>query len=142
MSENELPYKVGYGKPPIAGRFTKGQSGNAKGRPKGSKNLATIVLRECRQRVRVNGPSGSRTVTKLEAAMMQMGNKAAQGDLRAAREFFSMAQRSEDAVSSESAPSAIHESDQSVMEIIRRRIATLGAETGNMTTTVKKEESE
>ena len=34
-------YKVGYGKPPKSSRFKSGSSGNAKGRPKGSKNLKT-----------------------------------------------------------------------------------------------------
>lgn len=62
MSKDERPNNVGYGKPPKNCQFTKGKSGNPKGRPKGSKNLASIVLRESRQRVRVNGPGGSRTV--------------------------------------------------------------------------------
>jgi len=85
MSKNERPNDVGYGKPPKNCQFTKGKSGNPRGRPKGSKNLASIVLRESQQRVRVNGPGGSRTVTKLEAAVMQLGNKAAQGELRSQR---------------------------------------------------------
>jgi hypothetical protein len=29
-------YKVGYGKPPRSGQFKRGNSGNPKGRPKGS----------------------------------------------------------------------------------------------------------
>ena len=35
--------KVGYGKPPLHSRFTRGQSGNPKGRPKGVRNFKTDV---------------------------------------------------------------------------------------------------
>ena len=35
-------YEVGYGKPPKKHRFKPGQSGNKRGRPKGSKNLDNI----------------------------------------------------------------------------------------------------
>ena len=34
-------YRVGYAKPPREMRFRPGQSGNARGRPKGAKNFAT-----------------------------------------------------------------------------------------------------
>jgi hypothetical protein len=81
MPEQDAPYEVGYAKPPKAGQFAKGESGNPKGRPKGSKNFANVVLREARQRVRVNGPGRVRSVTKLEAAVIQLNNKAAQGEL-------------------------------------------------------------
>jgi hypothetical protein len=39
-----IPYKVGYGKPPAEHRFKKGQSGNPKGRTKGSKNKPKIDI--------------------------------------------------------------------------------------------------
>ena len=93
MAEEDRPYEVGYGKPPRATRFQRGTSGNPRGRPKGSKNLASIVLAEGRRKVRINGPHGSRLVTILEATAMQLANKSAQGDLRASREFLALVQR-------------------------------------------------
>jgi hypothetical protein len=128
MSKHDHPYEVGYRKPPKSGKFVKGQSGNPKGRPKGSKNLATIVLRESRQPVRVNGPGGSRSVTKLEATVMQLGNKAAQGDLRSQREFISLVRTSEDATSPSVSPLTSHEIDQKVMQNFLKRIARNSAE--------------
>jgi hypothetical protein len=128
MPEPDAPYKVGYGRPPKSAQFAKGKSGNPKGRPKGSKNLAAVVLRESRQRVRVNGPGRTRSVTKLEAAVIQLNNKAAQGDLRAQRELFFLVQRSEDAVNSEVAPLSLHEMDQRVIETLRRRMEGVKAE--------------
>ena len=125
MAEQEPPYEVGYGRPPKSGQFTKGMSGNPKGRPKGSKNLANIVMQECRQRVRVNGPRGSRTVSKLEAVVMQLGNKAAQGEARATREFLPLVQRSEEVVNSESGHIVLSEMDQRIMQTVRRRLESL-----------------
>lgn len=125
MDKKKQPYEVGYGKPPRESRFTKGQSGNPKGRPKGSKNLSTVVLRESRQRVRVNGPRGTRTVTKVEAAAMQVGNKATQGDLRASRDLFALVQLAEAESSSGSNSATFREIDQRVLENLHRRFKSL-----------------
>jgi hypothetical protein len=124
MPEFDASYEVGYGKPPMGGQFAKGCSGNPRGRPKGSKNLASVILRESRQPVRITGPRGSRTVTKIEATVMQVGNKAAQGDLRAAREFIPMVERAEEAVGANSTPVAVHELDHKVMQSLLRRMRT------------------
>lgn len=50
-------YEVGYGKPPKATQFKKGQSGNSKGRPRKSENVRTLLRETLNQRVqvRVNG---------------------------------------------------------------------------------------
>ena len=47
-------YQVGYGRPPQHTRFPKGQSGNPKGRPKGSRALASIWLRAMNEKVTIN----------------------------------------------------------------------------------------
>lgn len=120
--DDDPQYKVGYGKPPKDGRFAKGKSGNLKGRPKGSKNLATITLHQARQHVFVNGPKGTRKMTKLEAALMQVSTKAAQGDPRASRDLFSLVERSELAVNVGSASKSPSETDQVMFEMILRRM--------------------
>ena len=74
---------VGYRNPPVGTRFKKGVSGNPKGRPKGSLNLAAMFTKTLRERVVINEHGRRRTVTKLEAALKQLVNKAASGDLRA-----------------------------------------------------------
>jgi hypothetical protein len=142
MRGRDATYEVGFAKPPKSGQFEKGKSGNPKGRPKGSKNLATVVLRESRQPVRVNGPRGSRSVTKLEAAVMQLGNKAAQGDLRSQRELFSLVRTSEEATNSGVSPLNPHEMDQKVMQNILRRMKGISADTASTSQETERKESQ
>ena len=76
-------YEVGYGKPPQRTRFKKGQSGNPKGRPRGSRNATTILNEALQERVVVTTNGRQRSATKLEVIFTQLVNKAAQGDHRA-----------------------------------------------------------
>jgi uncharacterized protein DUF5681 len=93
---NPEPFKgTGYGKPPEATRFKKGASGNPKGRPKGSLNVATVFIKALREKVVINENGQRKTVTKLEAALKQMVNKAASGEIRALRELLALARDAE-----------------------------------------------
>jgi hypothetical protein len=76
---------VGYAKPPKHAQFPKGVSGNPRGRPKGKRNLATVLTRILQEKVVINENGKRKTVTKLEAAVKQLANKAASGDLLAMR---------------------------------------------------------
>jgi Family of unknown function (DUF5681) len=75
-------YETGYGKPPQRARFRKGQSGNPRGRPRGAKNLATVMDEALGERVAITENGRRKTATKLQVIVKQMVNKAAQGDYR------------------------------------------------------------
>ncbi len=76
-------YKVGYGKPPKAKQFKRGRSGNPKGRPKGSLNLATDLTAELGEHITVREDGRSRKVSKQRALIKSLMAKALQGDIRA-----------------------------------------------------------
>jgi Family of unknown function (DUF5681) len=76
-------YEVGYGRPPKHRQFRKGQSGNPNGRPRGSRNASTLLDEALKERVVVSEAGRRRGMTKLEAILKQLVNRAAQGDHRA-----------------------------------------------------------
>jgi RNase P/RNase MRP subunit p29 len=91
-------YEVGYGKPPAAGRFRPGQSGNPRGRPKGSRNrpklpalneerLKNIVLEEAYRTVSVNDAKGQVSIPMAQAVIRSLAVNAAKGHQRAQRLF-------------------------------------------------------
>ena len=81
MPDNrDSDYPVGYGKPPQHTRFKKGESGNPTRRPKSSKNLMTLLEKELKQRVVVTENGRRRSITKQEAMVKHLVNKAVSGD--------------------------------------------------------------
>ena len=116
---------VGYGKPPRHAQFKPGQSGNPKGRPRGSLNLTTILARTLREQVTVNENGRKRTITKLEAAVKQIVNKAAAGDAAAIRFLFGLAQMVEAQFDVKSVPTDLPEDDRKVMESLVARMKNL-----------------
>jgi Family of unknown function (DUF5681) len=73
-------YEVGFGKPPKSTQFSKGKSGNPNGRPKGSKNLATLFREIGQEQVTVTEGGRTRTMNKAHAVMVQLTNKAVSGE--------------------------------------------------------------
>jgi hypothetical protein len=80
-------YTVGFGKPPVQTRFQKGRSGNLKGRPKGSLNLKTSLLKALAERVDVKEGGRRKRISKLEAGTKQLANRIASGDARALQQL-------------------------------------------------------
>ena len=76
-------YAVGYRKPPKVTRFKPGQSGNPKGRLKGSPNLASDLSAELGEQITVREGGQARYISKQRALIKSLMAKALQGDVRA-----------------------------------------------------------
>ena len=83
--EKNGAYEVGYGRPPRRTQFQKGHSGNPKGRPRHSKNVATLAREALYAQVEVTENGRRRRVSKLEVGFTQLANRIAKGDLVAIR---------------------------------------------------------
>lgn len=79
----EPDYEVGYKKPPKHSQFKKGQSGNPRGRPRGSKNSATLFNEALNEKVVITENGRQRAISKREAMFKQLANSAARGDPKA-----------------------------------------------------------
>jgi hypothetical protein len=76
-------YEVGYGKPPLHSRFTKGQSGNPAGRAPGVPNTRGLIEKEGAEPITITENGIQKVVTKLEAAIKSLYQKALKGDVPA-----------------------------------------------------------
>lgn len=77
-----MVYEIGYRRPPASGQFKKGQSGNKKGRPKGSKNFLTLLEHELSQTITVNENGKKKTISRMQAMVKRMVADALQGNLK------------------------------------------------------------
>ncbi len=66
-------------------RFKKGASGNPHGRPKGARNRSSLVDEIFNTPIPVTENGRQKIITKRAAALTQLANKAAGGDLRATK---------------------------------------------------------
>ena len=74
--------RVGYGRPPVATQFRQGVSGNPRGRPKGTRNFATVVAATLGERLTITENGRRKRITKLDAVVKQLVNRAAGGEAR------------------------------------------------------------
>ncbi len=78
---------VGYCKPPLIRRFKSGESGNRRGRPRGSKNRKTIVREIANEMHTVIEDGQRRRRSTLELMLLALRNRAAEGNVRAFRAY-------------------------------------------------------
>ena len=101
MSDDETPakgsrrsdYEVGYGKPPKYTRFKPGQSGNPRGRPKGTKNLKTDLIVELGERIVVREGDRTQRISKQRAVVKTLVARTLKGEVRTAGLLTSMMMR-------------------------------------------------
>ena len=84
QSDDKQNSAVGYRRPPVNRQFKPGQSGNPRGRPKGSKNFPTMFAEAMSRPVTVRDKKGKiRRLSKQELMVEVMVNKALAGDPKA-----------------------------------------------------------
>jgi hypothetical protein len=88
-----LKYAVGYGRPPKATQFKPGQSGNARGRPKGPRTIGAILREVIGQKIVVTEGSKSRRLPVLEVMLRRLVNEAMRNDPKAMKLLISLVER-------------------------------------------------
>ncbi|ALR19786.1 DUF5681 domain-containing protein [Sphingobium baderi] len=88
----EASYEVGYRKPPRHSQFKSGNK-HGKGRPRGSRNMKSIVrdVLEDKIPVKINGKT--RKVSPVELGLRQLVRKANAGDLKAISQVLTLGER-------------------------------------------------
>jgi hypothetical protein len=124
---------VGYGRPPLHTQFPKGRSGNPRGRPKGSKNVAAILLDSAHEFVTVKEAGHRKSITKLEAMGKQIANKAASGDPRASQLLVQMLQTCEGRSAKPAPAAVIDEADELVIQQLFVRVREMTAPASSST---------
>lgn len=82
--DDDNDYKVGFKRPPLHTRFKKGQSGNPKGRPRKIQDkLEEMAAKVFLNPVPIIEGGKQRKVPLMEAIMIRLAQKAANGDLKA-----------------------------------------------------------
>jgi hypothetical protein len=126
---------VGYGKPPQNSRFKRGRSGNPKGRPNGSLNLATVLQRTLRETIVISENGRRKVMTKLEAAVAELVRKATSGDGHAIRYLCQLVTSAEERSVVVEPTTQLSETDQKVMATILKRFQQSLKEKNNETNT-------
>jgi len=114
-------YEIGFGKPPKETQFQKGQSGNPKGRPSGTKNLRTDLFEELRENVLVREGATEKSLSKQRAILKSLTVKAIKGDTRAVAIVLNLVQRFLDPQDDDGAEIPLTDDEQSILKTLEKR---------------------
>jgi hypothetical protein len=108
-------YAVGYGRPPKATRFKKGESGNPKGRPKGSRPVGAVLQEILEQRIAVTENGRTRRIPALEVMLRRLANDAMRNDVAALKTILTLVDRYSDASESQIKLDDLLEEDRAIL---------------------------
>jgi hypothetical protein len=90
-----LSYSVGYRRPPKATQFSKGTSGNPRGRPKGSRTVGALLQDILQQKIAVTENGKTRRLPALEVILRRLANDAMRSEPRALKLLLALYDRYE-----------------------------------------------
>jgi hypothetical protein len=125
---NQGHSEAGFGRPPQHSKWKPGQSGNPKGRPKGTRNFKTDVQATLRALIRVTREGKPRKISTQEAILLRLLEKALHGDVRALAEALQLARTYNNDEFAASASLPVE--DENVLRIYRERLLS-GAASAN-----------
>ncbi|MCP3409918.1 DUF5681 domain-containing protein [Bradyrhizobium sp. CCGB01] len=113
--------RVGYGRPPRGHQFKPGQSGNKSGRPKGSKNEATIINELLNRKIDMRENGRLRRITVLEGILTRFANDALKGKDKSAAFLLNRKQLVEP--SEQPATPLLEEDDRKILEFYAAQLS-------------------
>jgi hypothetical protein len=119
-------YEVGYRKPPKATQFKKGQSGNPRGRPKGTKNLKADLIEELGEHITLSEGGKPKRLSKQRALVKSLTAKAIKGDARAISTVLNLMLRVLDVAASDAAEVPLSEEERAILINFEKRILERG----------------
>ena len=112
--------------PPVNTRFKPGESGNPRGRPKGRKNLETVIEKELAKRVTVTENGRTRKVTKREVIVQRLVHDSMKGQHKATDLVLRLYRDLCGADDAESAASTeVKQPDKATLQRIKKRLELL-----------------
>jgi hypothetical protein len=114
-------HDAGFKRPPKASRFKPGESGNRRGRPKGSRNLKTDLNALMKKRISVRQDGETRHVSRQEAILLALFSKAAHGDVKAATTLVGMVMKLNPEAQQQSESAELTKNDKRIIEDFLRR---------------------
>jgi hypothetical protein len=103
-----MTYKVGYRKPPLHSRFSKGRSGNPSGRPKGRKTGGSDLKKALEEFVTIQEGGKKRKVRMSELIAKRLANAAARGDWKAINKAIDFLRSEDERTAFENSDKALH----------------------------------